>query len=86
MFRNLKGALLHADTASDTQLFGYERNLGGGVDFNAELTHTHHGAGLEGIRRHMRGGGAVKMVVRVLQQDIRGDRQLVQLGVPFLHS
>lgn len=39
-------ALLRADTATNTQTFGNESNLGGVVDFNAEFTGSDDGAGL----------------------------------------
>jgi hypothetical protein len=40
----IKGALLGADTATDTQALGDKCNLGGVVDFNAEFTGTDDGA------------------------------------------
>jgi hypothetical protein len=39
-------ALLGADTTTNTQSLGDEGNLGGGVDFNAKLSRTDHGASL----------------------------------------
>lgn len=41
-----EGALLGADTATNTQAFGDESDLGGVVDFDAEFTGTDDGAGL----------------------------------------
>jgi hypothetical protein len=39
-----EGALLGADTATDTQALGDKCDLGGVVDFNAEFTGTDDGA------------------------------------------
>lgn len=42
----VEGALLGADTATNTQAFGDESDLGGVVDFDAEFTGTDDGARL----------------------------------------
>ena len=42
----VEGAFLGADTATNTQALRDEGDLGGRVDFNAELARAHHGTRL----------------------------------------